>query len=115
MLCCIFFLPKMKKTDTNDIEQSLINMFKESENEIEKEKVVKANYMINRLLEAFRFISIFDKINHVEIITQLYFTKCNIKELGIRKMADKLFMDEKTLYKLRRKYCEVAKIIMKEE
>ena len=49
-------------------------------------------------------ISIYDENNHKEIVRILYFSKENILIIGVRKIAARLFMDDKTLYKYRKKY-----------
>ena len=114
MLCCIFFYRKMKRTTTNDVEQHLISLFNDSKKIIDTEKAVKAQAMLKRILAAFKVISIYDNMEHSEIVKMLYFNKNNINVLGVQKMAKKLFISERALYNLRKKYCQLAKIIMEE-
>lgn len=97
----------MKITDTRVVEQKVIKLFNDSREQVNKEKYIEAQNVVKNILEVFKLISVFDNFNHSEIVEKLYFTKRNIEVLGIKKMAEKLFMDEKTLYKLRKKYCAV--------
>ncbi len=97
----------MKITSTRKIEEAVIELYKRSvkkEDEIEAEKAAKT---IQDIISSFRLISIFTKENHVEIVKKLYFSKDNILEIGIRKMSDKVFVQEKTLYTYRKKYCKI--------
>lgn len=102
----------MKITKTRVVEQKVIKLFNDSMEQVNKEKRVEAQIIVERVLNVFELISVFDNYNHVEILKKLYFTKTNIFVLGTKKMANELFMDEKTLYKFRKKYCGVISKIL---
>lgn len=96
----------MRITETRIYEIALIELFYESRNNNEaKEK-------IEIILKVFKIISIFTGENHEEIICKLYFDRNNIVRVGIKLSADKVFMQEKTLYSYRKKYCKIIKEIM---
>ena len=103
----------MKITGTRVVERRVIKLFNDSRDQANKEEKDKAQEIIRKILDVFSIISVFENFNHKEIVKKLYFSKNNIEVVGIRKMADLLYMDEKTLYKLRNKYCITVIAIMK--
>ena len=102
----------MKITETRVIERKLIMLFNDSKNNVNKEKNIEAQTVIKKIIEVFDLISVFNNVSHTTIVKKLYFNKNNIMVKGTRIIARELFMDEKTLYRLRLKYCMVIKEIL---
>ncbi len=107
----LFFYKQMKKTGTNAIEKKIVDLYNKSVGKVDKESI-KAQTTIDKILKVFKLISIYDENNHKEIVRILYFSKENILIIGVRKIAARLFMDDKTLYKYRKKYCAVISNIL---
>jgi hypothetical protein len=102
----------MKVTQTRTIEKRVVDIYEKSiakESDAEKET---AQRLIDQIRYAFRLIDIFDDSNHLQIIEKLYFCKENILKLNLHRMADKVFVQERTLFFYRQKYCKVFKEIL---
>lgn len=104
----------MKITGTRVVELKVIKLFNDSKNQ-DNNTNFEAQILVKKILKFFELISIFDSFDHLKIVKKLYFTKYNIKVTGIKKMSALLYMDEKTLYKLRNKYCAVIQKILNRE
>lgn len=52
-------------------------------------------------------VSGFTNQNHLQIFKQLYFTKNNVIAMGISYICRKIFIQERTLYAYRQKYCQL--------
>lgn len=103
----------MKITETRIVERQVVKLFNDSRNQVNKEKCIEAQIIVKKILDVFELISVFAEFNHKEIVIKLYFCKNNIEVAGIRKISQQLYMDEKTLYKLRKKYCITIITILK--
>ncbi len=96
----------MKITENYVFEVFLTELYIASKNDID------ANERIKTILKVFKVISIFTEENHEEIVRRIYFENSNIVRLGVRISAEKVFVQEKTLYNYRRKYCKAIKEIL---
>lgn len=102
----------MKVTQTRTIEKRVVDIYEKSiakESDAEKET---AQRLIDQIRYAFRLIDIFDDSNHLQIVEKLYFCKENILKLNLHRMADKVFVQERTLFFYHQKYCKVFKEIL---
>ncbi len=98
----------MRTSETRKTEQEIVNIYYLSQKK-DDPAASKARIIVMTILEYFRIISVFDGEDHQKIISKLYFSKDNVITAGIRKTALSLFLEEKTLYNYRKKYCEVIK------
>lgn len=102
----------MKITQTRSIEKKVVDIYEKSIAKGSNAEKENAQRLIAQIRYAFRLIDIFDDSNHLQIIEKLYFCRDNILKLNIRRTADKVFVQERTLFFYRRKYCKVFKEII---
>ena len=57
-------------------------------------------------------ISEFTNTDHTAIFNRLYFSKYNIKVAGIKHVARNIYIEERTLFSYRKKYCKVIMWIL---
>jgi hypothetical protein len=50
-------------------------------------------------------------MDHTKIVKNLYFSKDNILNTSMHRMAEKVYLQERTLFQYRQKYCEVVEIL----
>lgn len=72
-----------------------------------------AKKIIQLLTLSLNSISMFTNQNHYQIFKKLYFTKDNVLAMGISYIARQVFIQERTLYSYRKKYCEIIIAIIK--
>lgn len=102
----------MKVTNTRRTEKAIIDLYYCSMKKDDNEKSLVAKTIIETIKSYFEIISIFTNENHLNIITNLYFTSKNILEVGTRQMANKVFIQERSLLIYRQKYCAVIEKIL---
>lgn len=98
---------------TKDLENEIVNLYYcsiKKKSDIEPEY---AEFTINLIKFFFSLLSMYTNENHLLIITKLYFSRGNIKEIGVKTIARKLYLEERTLYSYRKKYCEIIIAIIK--
>ncbi len=100
---------------THKIEKQIIALYKKSKNKKDITGARNAKQTVEEILQTFRLLDIFINDNHAQIVKSIYFTRWNIVEIGVRAMAMKVFMPERTLYKYRQKYCAIILEILKEK
>lgn len=101
----------MKETKTRKTEKTIINLYYCSQKKEADFESIKAGRTIKYIVECFQLISIFTNENHIKILEQLYLSKNNIRTLGVRRMSEKVFLHENTLYVYRQKYCLLIDMI----
>lgn len=97
----------MKITETNEVEQSVIELFEKSNQKVENENTEVAQKQIKFILSCFDFIQAFTGVNHKDIVKVLYFSKNNIAKVGVSNMNEFVFVQERTLFNYRKKYVAV--------
>lgn len=96
---------KMRKREKKYIE--LYNMSKGV-----GDNAVEAAALISHIDYCFKIIDAFTGQNHAEIVHRLYFSRDNIISDGIIRTSSKVFLQEKTLYLYRQKYCDTIDYIV---
>lgn len=99
-------------TDTRMTEDAIIRIYKCSIKKIDDELKDKAKKSINFIIKCFQLINIFTKEDHAKIVGQIYFSKNNIRTIGVERMSDKVHMHSNTLYSYRQKYCKIIDAIL---
>lgn len=100
----------MKITNVRKKEKLLVELYNLSKGKGDKAK--EASEVITKIDYAFRLIGVFTGQDHEKIVNNLYFSKNNIISVGISKVSDKVFLQEKTLYLYRQRYCEAIEFIV---
>ena len=100
----------MKITNVRKKEKLLVELYNLSKGTGDKAK--EASEIITKIDYAFRLIGVFTGQDHETIVNNLYFSKNNIISVGISKVSDKVFLQEKTLYLYRQRYCEAIEFIV---
>lgn len=98
---------------TKDIEKELVNLYYcsiKKKSDIDPEY---AQYQIDIIKFFFKLLSIYTNENHLVILNKLYFTRWNIKEIGVKATAIKLYLEERTLFSYRKRYCGIINEIIK--
>lgn len=72
----------------------------------------KAKKIIQLLTFSLKSISTFTNNNHYQIFKKLYFTRDNVLTMGIGYISRQVFIQERTLYAYRQKYCAVVEQIL---
>ncbi len=72
----------------------------------------QAKDKIEKILIIFNYISVFTKFDHETVVKRLYFSQRNIMVIGTRQMADEVYIQERTLYSYRKKYCDIVDCIL---
>lgn len=98
----------MKITNTRKTEMIMIGLYKDSKSKVQCKEVAIAKQTMKLILTCFEMISIFTNYNHVEIVKKLYFTRNNIMAIGLKRMEEVVYIQERTLLVYRKKYCEVV-------
>lgn len=99
----------MKITQDMQTERKLINLYERSLQENNNDRVKNK---IKTILIAFSIISIFTDMDHTTVMKKMYLSKRNILVLGIRKMAEVVYIRERTLYEYRKKYCKIINFVL---
>lgn len=100
----------MKITNLRKKEKILVELYNVSVGTGERAK--EASKIIMQIEYAFKLIGAFTGQDHEAIVNNLYFSKNNIITVGISKVSDKVFLQEKTLYLYRQRYCEAIEFII---
>lgn len=100
------------KEGTKETENFIVELYYCSIDKSNTVKAESAQFTIDIILFFFTLLSIYTNENHFAIVSSLYFSNENIKEIGVRNMANKLFMEERTLYTHRKKYCKIISSII---
>lgn len=98
---------------TKEIEKLIIEIYYCSIGKNQEVKPEYALFIINIVVFFFSILSIYTNEDHLSTVMKLYFSKDNIKAVGIRKMARILHFEERTLFSLRKKYCNAIWAIIK--
>lgn len=102
----------MKVTGTMKTEKMLVELYKKSKNKFDDKEADKAKQTICLIECGFDLISIFTEVEHVKIVSKLYFTTNNMFIIGLKPIADKVYVKERTLFDYRQKYCKVINFIL---
>lgn len=100
----------MKITQDMQTERKLINLY---EGSLQENDNNKAKEKIKTIVIAFSIISIFTNVDHTTVMKKMYLSKRNILVLGTRKMAEVVYIQERTLYEYRKKYCKIINFVLK--
>lgn len=98
---------------THDIEKQINKLYKTSKNKKNALEAKQAKEVMEEIIRTFRMLDIFMNEHHTDIVQRIYFTRWNIVQIGVRAMAFRIFMPERTLYKYRQKYCAIIAEILK--
>lgn len=71
-----------------------------------------AKQIVELVKLCMKVVSVFTDTDHAAISDKLYFSKDNIKVAGVKYVARTSYLEERTLYSYRKKYCKVILTIM---
>ena len=99
----------MKITDTIKTEHKIVEIYKSSKGK--SAEAEQAKNVVNLIIQYFELISLFTNVRHVDIVKRIYFSADNLFVVGMRGIAQRLYLHENTLYSYRKKYCTVINTI----
>lgn len=104
----------MKITETRKIERKIVDLYECSKRKDGSSEAIKAKKKVEKIFLFFELLSVFMGEDHVGVVRKLYFSRDNIFTIGIRRMADKVFIQERTLFLYRQRYCKIIDAFLEE-
>lgn len=103
----------VKITKERILEKYIVTMYERSQKEdYAVVGGITAKAVLCRFLRCIEIVDAFEGVNHTEIVKTLYLCKNNLFQCGLQSIANRLYMQTRTLYDYRKKYAAVIKKVL---
>lgn len=102
----------MKITETRKTERKIVRLYECSKKADGSASAANAARTVEAILLQFSIVSAFTEEDHLSVLQKLYFSRDNIIKIGVKRMADKVFIQERTLLLYRQKYCRIIDMLL---